>query len=137
MKTKLYKLWINYCNELGCLDMQRIHEKPSLSDIDTGIVYFNYNKPLRMLYPSSVYDAWRAFMYSQNATYVIRFIFKHWQQFKDIFTMTSIWMDLNQYSLSSIRTLFMPNMLNSPETQAFCEAIAKSMQHDIMYRKNK
>lgn len=137
MKTKLYKLWVKYCNALDFMDMSPTYKMPSSADINSGIVYFNYSKPLLVPYPSSEYNAWRAFMHSQNPIHTIRFIFRHWQKLKDSFPITSIWMDLNQYSLSTIRTLFMPSMLNSAETLAFCNAISKSMQHDIMYRKNK
>lgn len=114
MKTKLYKMWVEYCTSIGYVKM--MNDGLDYAFPHTGIVYnpqpekrlvghvsFNFIRHnIKMTYPSSEYDAWRAFTLALNPKYIIDFLLLNYDVFKNDLPQTTIFLDLHQTTASQI-----------------------------------
>lgn len=130
MKTKLYKMWLEFCKNKHC---PMLDEKKLPSGQISGLVSFNA-KPREyviMTRPSPEYDAWRAFMKAHDPDLVLAFIVKNFNTFKDSFPSGCIYLDLNQAKVSDVM-----KKMNRKTQSEFKRALCNDMQERDKRRKS-
>ena len=101
MKTKLYKMWLDFCKDKNiCLDEETMLDDGTV----IGYAYFNYKsgKEVKMANPSPEYDAWRAFMQIKDCTEVTKFIAKNFDLLKEWFPAAAVFLDLHQLEAAEL-----------------------------------
>ena len=136
MRTALYKMWIEFCNSQEFVPMTGSRMKPSSSNEFhlEGSVSFNYalhNTP--MTYPSSQYNAWRAFKYALDPHMVIKFLCIRFDMLKKHLPQTCIFLDLNMLSIKDMLEKMM--CLSSHHNTILTNDFTNTITADIVNRK--
>ena len=139
MKTKLYKMWIDFCRSFGYMTMGLFTRLDEHSNPVYGVVTFNWKFPcIKVKYPSPEYDAWRAFMHAKDPDKIIEWICKNFDLLSSILPATCIFLELHCIGIDDILEIW-STYRKSPDMQknAFLNEFKKALVADIDCRKHK
>ena len=105
MKTKLYKMWLNFCSakcrHLKMGDPYSININVGMQEYGWASWNYSYDNVI-LRYGSKDYYAWNAFMHAKDPDVIVQFIVKHIKTFSNDLPRTAIFLDLNKMTCTSI-----------------------------------
>lgn len=128
MKTKLYKMWIEFCNSQKYISMMDESLDPDKEYV-SGKVLFSYKaSPMKATYPSAQYNAWRAFRNALDPDTVVKFLCLNFDVFKDDFPLACVFLDLHNLK---------PEDMIKNESKCFADEFKIALSNDMREREMK